>query len=733
MANGETRKSTSPRQLLEQLGRDLTADARADRLDPTIGRDEEIRRTIQILSRRTKNNPVLIGEPGVGKTAIAEGLAQRIASGDVPQSLRDRQIISLDIGALVAGTKYVGTLEERLGDILKEVVDSEGQIILFIDEIHTIVGAGASENSSMDVANLLKPMLARGELRCIGATTLDEYRKYIEKDTALERRFQQIYVDQPGVEDTISILRGLKERYEVHHGVRITDSALVAAAMLSNRYISDRFLPDKAIDSIDEAAARLKMELTSKPIAIDEVDRKILQLEMERLSLQKEPGAPAQERRAAIEVELETNRATQETLSDRWEAEKSLIEAVQTTKAEIDRVHLEIAAAKRDYNLTLAAELEYGKLARLQEQLYNLESNLTESQIDGKNLLREEVTEEDVAITIAQWTGIPIGKLLASEQEKLLELKEFLAARVIGQGEAVTAVANVVRLARTGLTDPDRPVASFMFLGPTGVGKTELAKALAAHLFDTEAALVRIDMSEYADKNSCARLIGAPPGYVGYDEGGQLTEAVRHRPFSVVLFDELEKAHPEIFNVMLQLLDDGRLTDGKGRTVDFTNAIIIMTSNVGAQAILEIADDESRYEEMRDRVLEALRQVFRPEFLNRIDDSIVFRCLQREQLRAIVRIQVRRFARRLGDRNITLHLTDAALDFLVECGFDPVYGARPLKRAIRRELEIPISEELLQGRLQDGDNVSIDFLKDVPGKDGELTLRVAMLSDDEMS
>jgi len=721
MPNGAKQKPTPPCQLLAELGRDLTAEARADRLDPTIGRDEEIRRTIQILSRRTKNNPVLIGEPGVGKTAIAEGLAQRIASGDVPQSLRDRQLIGLDIGALVAGTKYVGTLEERLRDILKEVTDSEGQIILFIDEVHTIVGAGASENSSMDVANLLKPMLARGELRCIGATTPDEYRQYIEKDAALERRFQQVYVEQPSVEDAISILRGLKERYEVHHGVRITDSALVAAAMLSNRYISDRFLPDKAIDLIDEAAAQLKMELTSKPIAVDEVDRKIVQLEMERLSLQKEPDMQAQERCATIETELEISRTTQKDLSDRWEAEKTAIAAVQAAKAEIDRVHLEIIAAKRDYNLTLAAELEYSKLARLQEQLHALESNLSESQIDGKNLLREEVTEADVASTIAKWTGIPIGKLLASEKEKLLNLKESLAARVVGQTEAVTAVANAVKLARTGLTDPDRPVASFMFLGPTGVGKTELAKALATYLFDTEAALVRIDMSEYADKHSCARLIGAPPGYAGYDEGGQLTETVRRRPFSVVLFDEVEKAHPEIFNVMLQLLDDGRLTDGKGRTVDFTNAIIIMTSNVGAQEILEVADDEGRYGEMRDRVLAALRLVFRPEFLNRIDDLIVFRCLRREQLRAIVEIQIQRFARRLGDRNMTLQLTETALDFLVECGFDPAYGARPLKRTIRRELEIPISEELLQGHLQDGDAVMVDLHGNAPDKDGQLT------------
>ena len=721
MPNGPRPQAEPPQQLLEQLGRDLTADARANALDPTIGRDEEIRRTIQILSRRAKNNPVLIGEPGVGKTAIAEGLAQRIVKGDVPQGLRDRRIISLDIGALVAGTKYVGTLEERLKNILGEVTSADGQIILFIDEIHAIVGAGASEQSSTDVANLLKPMLARGELRCIGATTPDEYRRYIEKDAALERRFQQVRVDQPSVEDTISILRGLRESYEVHHGVRILDSALVAAATLSNRYISDRFLPDKAIDLIDEAAAQLKLEIASKPVEVDELDRRIVQLEIERRSLQKEPNASAQERCEAIEAELETCRAAQKPLNARWESEKELMASIRALKADIEGTRTEIEAARRDYNLTLAAELEYGQLARLQQRLQALEGELLETHADGKNLLREDVTEAEVASIIAQWTGIPIGKLVASEREKLLNLKASLQARTIGQDDAATAVANAVSLARTGLTDPERPVASFLFLGPTGVGKTELAKTLAANLFDTEAALIRIDMSEYGDKQSCARLIGSPPGYVGYEEGGQLTEAVRRRPFCVLLFDEVEKAHPEVFNVMLQVLDDGRLTDGKGRTVNFKNGIIIMTSNIGAQQILEVADDETRYDEMRDRVLQQLRQVFRPEFLNRIDETIVFRALQRPQLRSIVEIQVRELVERLGERQIALTLTEAALDFLVEVGFDPAYGARPLKRAIRRELAIPIGERILQGCLQDGDGITVDCLETESGEPEGLT------------
>ncbi len=713
MARDIQKKPAAPERLLDRLGRDLTAEARDNKLDPTIGRDEEIRRTIAILSRRTKNNPVLIGEPGVGKTAIAEGLAQRIARGDVPQCLRDRQIVALDIGALVAGTKYVGTLEERLKGILQEVTDAEGRIVLFVDEIHTIVGAGASEQSSTDVANLLKPMLARGELRCIGATTPDEYRRHIEKDPALERRFQQVYVEQPSVEDTVSILRGLKACYEAHHEVRITDSALVAAATLADRYIADRFLPDKAIDLVDEAAAQLKLEIASKPLEIEELDRRILQLEMERLSLQAESAdAPARERCAAIDAEIERCRQAREPLSQQWESEKASLAAVGEAKADIERLEAEINAARRDYNLTLAAELEYGELTRLQGRLAALESDLARTQTSDRNLLREAVTEADIAALAARWTGIPVGKLVESEKEKLLGLRAALQARVIGQTEAVTAVANAIQLARTGLSDPGRPVASFMFLGPTGVGKTELAKALAALLFDTEAAIVRIDMSEYADRHSSARLIGAPPGYAGYEEGGQLTESVRRRPYAVVLFDEIEKAHPEIFNVLLQVLDDGRLTDGKGRTVSFKHAIVIMTSNLGAQQILEIADDETRYDEMRDRVLAILRSAFRPEFLNRIDEPIVFRSLQRAQLQAIVEMRVREFASRLRDRHITLELTDAALDFLADTGCDPAYGARPLARAIRRELAIPLGEQLLRGELGEGDAVTVEASPD---------------------
>ncbi|MEO1068402.1 MAG: ATP-dependent chaperone ClpB, partial [Cyanobacteria bacterium J06638_6] len=585
-------------QSLEKYGRDLTDAARRGKLDPVIGRDDEIRRTIQILSRRTKNNPVLIGEPGVGKTAIAEGLAQRIVSGDVPQSLKDRQLIALDMGSLIAGAKYRGEFEERLKAVLKEVTDSEGQIILFIDEIHTVVGAGATQGA-MDAGNLLKPMLARGELRCIGATTLDEYRKYIEKDAALERRFQQVYVDQPTVPDTVSILRGLKERYEVHHGVKISDSALVAAATLSTRYISDRFLPDKAIDLVDEAAAKLKMEITSKPEELDEVDRKILQLEMERLSLKKESDAGSLERLERIEKELADLKEQQSALNAQWQSEKDTIDHIQAIKEDIDRVNIEIQQAERDYDLNRAAELKYGKLTDLQRQLETAENQLTETQTTGKTLLREEVTEEDIAEIISKWTGIPVSKLVQSEMQKLLELEDELHQRVIGQEEAVTAVADAIQRSRAGLADPNRPIASFIFLGPTGVGKTELAKALAAYLFDTEEALVRIDMSEYMEKHAVSRLIGAPPGYVGYDEGGQLTEAIRRRPFAVILFDEIEKAHPDVFNVMLQILDDGRVTDAQGRTVDFKNTIIIMTSNIGSQYILDVAGDDEQYEEMK--------------------------------------------------------------------------------------------------------------------------------------
>lgn len=692
---------------LEKYGRDLTDSARQGKLDPVIGRDDEIRRTIQILSRRTKNNPVLIGEPGVGKTAIAEGLAQRIVSGDVPQSLKDRKLIALDMGALIAGAKYRGEFEERLKAVLKEVTDSKGQIILFIDEIHTVVGAGATQGA-MDAGNLLKPMLARGELRCIGATTLDEYRKYIEKDAALERRFQQVYVDQPSVEDTISILRGLKERYELHHGVNISDSALVAAATLSNRYISDRFLPDKAIDLVDEAAAKLKMEITSKPEELDEVDRKILQLEMERLSLQKESSVGSRERLERLEKELADLKEIQSSLNAQWQAEKDVIVQTQKLKEEIDRVNIEIQQAERDYDLNRAAELKYGKLTDLQRKLHEAEAKLVQTQTSGKSLLREEVTEADIAEIISKWTGIPVSKLVESEMQKLLHLEDELHRRVVGQEEAVTAVADAIQRSRAGLADPNRPIASFIFLGPTGVGKTELAKALAAYLFDTEEAMVRIDMSEYMEKHAVSRLIGAPPGYVGYEEGGQLTESIRRRPYAVILFDEIEKAHPDVFNIMLQILDDGRVTDSQGRTVDFKNTVIIMTSNIGSQYILDIAGDDERYEEMRSRVMDAMRANFRPEFLNRVDEIIIFHSLQKSELRQIVQLQVNRLAQRLVDRKMSLRLSDAALDFLAEVGYDPVFGARPLKRAIQRELETQIAKAILRGEFHDGDTIFVD-------------------------
>ncbi len=693
---------------LTKYGRDLTEAARQGKLDPVIGRDDEIRRTIQILSRRTKNNPVLIGEPGVGKTAIAEGLAQRIISGDVPQSLKDRMLISLDMGALIAGAKYRGEFEERLKAVLKEVSDSQGLIILFIDEIHTVVGAGATQGA-MDAGNLLKPMMARGELRCIGATTLDEYRKYIEKDAALERRFQQVYVDQPTVEDTISILRGLKERYEVHHGVKISDNALVAAATLSTRYISDRFLPDKAIDLMDEAAARLKMEITSKPEELDEIDRKVLQLEMERLSVNKDTSAPAQERLQKIEKELADLKEDQRALTAQWQSEKGIINQIQTIKEEIDKVNIEIQQAEREYDLNRAAELKYGKLIELHQKLELAEVNLAESQTSGKSLLREEVTEADIAEIISKWTGIPLNKLIETEREKLLHLDEELHQRVIGQEEAVTAVSEAIQRSRAGLSDPNRPISSFIFLGPTGVGKTELAKALAAYLFDAEDALIRIDMSEYMEKHSVSRLIGAPPGYVGYEEGGQLTETIRRRPYAVILFDEIEKAHPDVFNVMLQILDDGRVTDSQGRTVDFKNSVIIMTSNIGSQYILDLAGDDDKYDEMKLRVLEALGQSFRPEFLNRIDDTIIFHSLKKSQLRSIVKIQVARLEKRLLDRKLTLKLTEAALDFIAEVGYDPVYGARPLKRTIQKELETVLAKGILRGDYKDGDTIFVEI------------------------
>lgn len=689
---------------LEKYGRDLTQWAREGKLDPVIGRDDEIRRTIQILSRRTKNNPVLIGEPGVGKTAIVEGLAQRIISRDVPESLRDRKLISLDMGALVAGAKYRGEFEERLKAVLKEVTDAQGQIIMFIDEIHTVVGAGATQGA-MDAGNLLKPMLARGELRCIGATTLDEYRQHIEKDAALERRFQAVYVDEPNVTDTISILRGLKERYEVHHGVKISDRCLVGAAALSDRYISDRYLPDKAIDLVDEAAAKLKMEITSKPEELDEIDRKILQLEMERLSLQKEEDTTSQERLETLDKELANLKEEQDELNAQWQAEKEVIDQIRSVKETIDQVNLEIQQAERDYDLNRAAELRYGRLTELQRQRQEAENKLEEMQSSGHTLLREEVTEADVAEIISKWTGIPISKLMASEKEKLLHLETELHERVIGQEEAVRAVAEAIQRSRAGLSDPNRPTASFIFLGPTGVGKTELAKALASNLFDTENALVRVDMSEYMEKHAVSRLIGAPPGYVGYEEGGQLTEPIRRRPYSVILFDEIEKAHPDVFNVMLQILDDGRLTDSQGRVVDFKNTIIIMTSNIGSDLILDVSGDDSRYDEMRNRVMGAMRENFRPEFLNRIDEIIIFHGLQREQLREIVKLQTQYLEDRLSEQKLSLKLSQEALDFLADIGYDPVYGARPLKRAVQRYLETPIAQALLRGDYHEGDTL----------------------------
>ncbi len=682
--------------------------ARQGTLDPVIGRDEEIRRVMQILNRRTKNNPVLVGDAGVGKTAIAEGLAQRVVRGDVPEGLKNKRIVALDLGALVAGAKYRGEFEERLKAVLKEVTDAAGEVILFIDELHTVVGAGAAEGS-MDASNMLKPMLARGELHAIGATTLDEYRKYIEKDAALERRFQPVYVDEPSVEDTISILRGLKERYEVHHGVRIQDSACIAAATLSDRYIADRHLPDKAIDLIDEAASRLRMEIDSKPAELDEVDRHIMQLEIEREALKKEKDRASKERLKKLEKELADLQEESKALRARWEQEKDAIQAIRDTKESADRVRHQIEQAQRAQDYARASELQYGTLVELENQLQEQEEQLRQLQAD-RAILKEEVGSEEVAVVVAEWTGIPVSKLLEGEVERLLRMEEALHLRVVGQDEAVAVVSNAVRRARAGLQDPNRPIGAFIFLGPTGVGKTELGRALAAFLFDTEDAMVRIDMSEYQERHTVSRLIGAPPGYVGYDEGGQLTEAVRRRPYSVVLFDEIEKAHLEVFNALLQLLDEGRLTDGHGRTVDFTNSIVIMTSNIGSRWIKELGAEEAR-----DRVMEELDRTFRPEFLNRVDDIILFRSLTKEDLLEIVDIQMRHLRGLLAERHIELELTGAARRYLADVGYDPVYGARPLKRVIQREVQDPLALALLRGEFAEGEAVRVD------ARDGQIT------------